>query len=150
MPWQWLQGHGLHQGRLLGGCLEVVDWLRGTPVWPSGQAMRGSILVLETSEEQPTPLAVTRNLRALAASGFFTECAGLLMGRPCTEDLPSMDSQDAAVLAFARDELRRPDMPVITRVDFGHTSPVFTIPLGVMASIDCDQQVFSIDEAATI
>ena len=30
--WKWLPGKGQHRGRLIGGCLDVIDWLRGTPV----------------------------------------------------------------------------------------------------------------------
>jgi muramoyltetrapeptide carboxypeptidase LdcA involved in peptidoglycan recycling len=30
--WKWLQGKGQHRGHLIGGCLEVMYWLRGTPV----------------------------------------------------------------------------------------------------------------------
>ena len=105
--------------------------------------------MLETSEEKPSPSAVTRMLRACAAAGMFTDAAALLMGRPCTDDLAQMEAQDAAILNFVREELRRPDLPVVTRLDFGHTSPVFTFPLGVMASLDCDAQVFRIDEAGT-
>ena len=36
--WRWLQGSGQHCGRLIGGCLDVLDWLRGTPVWPNPDA----------------------------------------------------------------------------------------------------------------
>ncbi|MDX5435750.1 MAG: hypothetical protein LPK03_01050 [Pontibacter sp.] len=32
-------------------------------------------------------------------------------------------------------------------MDFGHTDPVFTLPLGVTAEIDCDNQTFSISES---
>ncbi|MBV8728246.1 MAG: LD-carboxypeptidase, partial [Acidobacteriia bacterium] len=53
--WNWLQGSGKHRGTLMGGCLEVMDWLRGTPVWPSPADWRNSILFLETSEDQPSP-----------------------------------------------------------------------------------------------
>ena len=49
--WRWLQGSGQHRGKLIGGCLEVVDWLRGTPVWPEPSAWRNSIVFLETSED---------------------------------------------------------------------------------------------------
>ena len=28
--WRWLQGSGVAEGPLLGGCLEVLDWLRGS------------------------------------------------------------------------------------------------------------------------
>jgi muramoyltetrapeptide carboxypeptidase LdcA involved in peptidoglycan recycling len=49
--WRWLQGKGCHRGRLVGGCLEVVDWLRGTPIWPDQSVWRNSIVFLEISED---------------------------------------------------------------------------------------------------
>src|SRR6202050_4959558 len=45
--WKWLQGKGQHRGHLIGGCLEAIDWLRGTPVWPELPVWRDSILFLE-------------------------------------------------------------------------------------------------------
>jgi muramoyltetrapeptide carboxypeptidase LdcA involved in peptidoglycan recycling len=67
--WKWLQGKGQHRGRLIGGCLEAVDWLRGTPIWPERDQWRNSILFLETSEDRPSPTMVTYMLRAIAATG---------------------------------------------------------------------------------
>src|SRR4029453_11611912 len=49
--WQFLQGHDRTRGPLIGGCLEVLQWLRGTSVWPELSAFDGAILFLETSEE---------------------------------------------------------------------------------------------------
>jgi len=37
-------------------------------------------------------------------------------------------------------------LPVITRMDFGHTDPMFVLPYGVQAEIDCDAYVFTIIE----
>jgi muramoyltetrapeptide carboxypeptidase LdcA involved in peptidoglycan recycling len=31
--WRFLQGQGIRRGHLIGGCFEVLDWLRGTPFW---------------------------------------------------------------------------------------------------------------------
>ncbi|WP_394631503.1 hypothetical protein [Escherichia coli] len=39
---------------------------------------------------------------------------------------------------------------MITRMDFGHTDPMFVLPYGVEAEIDCDEQRFSITEGALI
>jgi muramoyltetrapeptide carboxypeptidase LdcA involved in peptidoglycan recycling len=61
------------------GCLEVLDWLRGTAWWPD---LEGVVLAIETSEEAPTPDAVQRFLRSLAAMGDLYRIAALLVGRP--------------------------------------------------------------------
>ena len=41
--WHWIQGNGIHRGRLMGGCIEVLDWLRGTDVWPRREAWKDAI-----------------------------------------------------------------------------------------------------------
>lgn len=53
--WRWVQGAGVHRGKLIGGYLEVVDWLRGSSVWPDASQWRDSILFLELSEEAIAP-----------------------------------------------------------------------------------------------
>lgn len=53
-----LEGAGKVEGQLLGGCIEVLDWLRGTEIWPCKDQWKDKILFLETSEEQPGARAV--------------------------------------------------------------------------------------------
>src|SRR5690606_23782408 len=121
-PWRWLQGEGFAEGPLIGGCLEVLDWLRGTPVFPPRDQWEGAVVFLETSEEAPSPEAVTRMLRALAAAGALERAAALLFGRPGGADLDPADfaAYDSALLKFVAEELGRPDMPIVTCMDFGH------------------------------
>ena len=38
------------------------------------------------------------------------------------------------------------DMPVLYGLNFGHTSPMFILPYGAMAEIDCERKSFSILE----
>lgn len=146
--WRWLQGSGQHRGRLIGGCLEAVDWLRGTPVWPDTEVWRNAILFLETSEDQPSPTVVTYMLRALGATGVLQAARGILYGRPYGEQ--SSFEQYDRVLLQVLDELGLQSLPVVTRMDFGHTDPKFVLPLGVEAEIDCDRQQFRLLEAPTI
>jgi muramoyltetrapeptide carboxypeptidase len=42
----------------------------------------------------------------------------------------------------------RYDFPIVTDMDFGHTSPQMTLPVGGWASIDVAQQRFSLVQAA--
>lgn len=147
--WKWLQGSGLHSGRLIGGCLEVVDWLRGTAVWPEPAVWRNSILFLEVSEDQPSPTSVTYMLRSLAATGAINgEVRGILFGRPYGDE-SSFGAYDDALLRVLS-ELRLTSIPVITRMDFGHTDPKLTLPLGVAAEIDCDARQIRLTEPATL
>jgi len=138
----------VHRGHLLGGCIEVLDWLRGTPVWPGLEAWQGAILFIETSEEAPPALEVLRTLRTFTAMGMTQGLAGIIFGRPGGETpIDKFHEYDEAILQAAA-EADRPDLPIVTHMDFGHTDPLFILPYGVQAEIDCDSRRFSILESA--
>jgi muramoyltetrapeptide carboxypeptidase LdcA involved in peptidoglycan recycling len=67
--WRFLQGAGKVQGHLIGGCVEVLQMLRGTPAWPAAASFDDAILFLETSEEGAAPQYVTGELRSYARMG---------------------------------------------------------------------------------
>jgi muramoyltetrapeptide carboxypeptidase LdcA involved in peptidoglycan recycling len=145
--WKFLQGKGIHRGHLIGGCLEVFDWARGTEIFP--EDWQDAILFLETSEEAPPPDMVARTLRVFAAMGILRQLSGILFGRPGGEILPDkFDEYDQAILQVANQEEGLSDLPIITNMDFGHTSPMFVLPYGVMAEINCENKRFSILENA--
>jgi muramoyltetrapeptide carboxypeptidase LdcA involved in peptidoglycan recycling len=136
--WRWLQGEGARSGPLMGGCMEVLDFLRGTLAWPAH--WDGAILFLEISEEMPAPAVLTRSLRSLAAVGILAKLNGILFGRT----FDNFDAYDQAILRVVRDEEGLGDLPVVTRMDFGHTDPMMVLPYGVRAEIDCVNRRFAI------
>ena len=145
--WQWLRGRGQHRGHLIGGCLDVIDWLRGTSVWPDQSVWRNSVVFLETSEDAPSASAVVRMLRALAATGALREIRGILLGRPYGDEA-KFGEYDGALLQVTS-ELKLDSLPLVTRMDFGHTDPKFVVPYGVEVEIDCDRQKIRLLESAT-
>jgi muramoyltetrapeptide carboxypeptidase LdcA involved in peptidoglycan recycling len=143
--WKFLQGSGVHRGHLIGGCIEVFDWARGTELFPT--QWQNAILFFETSEDAPPPDFVKYTLRVYAAMGILSQLSGILFGRPY-DNGDKFAEYDQAILQIVRDEEGLTELPIITNMDFGHTSPMFVIPYGVQAEIDCDQQKFSILENA--
>ena len=122
------------EGRLFGGCVEVLDWVRGTPCFPSADELEGAMLFLETSEEAPPPSQLARFMRSLAAMDVLPRLAGILLGRPGGEVSP------AALLSYADtlchtvcEEYGLRELPIVSNLDFGHTDPMLVLPLGVRA-----------------
>lgn len=145
--WRFLQGNGIHRGHLIGGCIEVFDWTRGTEIFP--EDWQDAILFLETSEEAPPPELVARTLRVYAAMGILSRLAGILFGRPGGDvPLEKFEDYDNAILQVVNHEEGLTDLPVMTHMDFGHTSPMFVLPYGLQAEIDCETDRFSILENA--
>ena len=142
---RWLQGASPVDGPLLPACIEVLDWLRGTPWWPD---LDGAVLAIETSEEQPSPDAVRRMLRPIAARGDMSRIRAILLGRPGGHLLDPDDhvSYDEAVLSVVRDEAGHSDMPIVAGLDFGHTDPPWTLPVGVNCRVDPTTRTISFTE----
>jgi len=149
--WRFLQGTGVRRGHLVGGCMEVLDWLRGTEVWPGPDQWQDAILFLETSEGAPPPTAVVRYLRTLAAQGILRRLSGILFGRPGGPVPPEHFAEyDAALLQVAAEEEGLTELPIVTRMDFGHTDPMMVLPYGLTAEIDCAAGRFAIVEGAVL
>ena len=138
-----LQGQGQASGRLIGGCLEVLEMLKATPWWPAPEVWDGAMLFLETSEEAPSAHLVKRWIRNYGSQGILQRAGGLLLGRAANMDAEGRRAQEAAVLS-ALAEWGLTDLPVIGDLDIGHTDPIVTLPYGAEAVIDCETGVVTV------
>ncbi len=83
--------------------------------------------------------------------GVFDRINGVLFGRPGgTMDPTRFVEFDDVLTEVIAGEFGRPDLPIVTQMDFGHTDPMFVIPYGVMAELDCSRNKFSILESAVV
>ena len=146
LPWTFIQGQTAVTGRLLGGCTEALPVINGTSLWPSGDTWDGAILFLENFGEATSPDVLLKTLRNWGAQGLLGRLNGILFGRPNSVPAERFGQYDEVLIKAAR-EYGRPDLPVITRMDFGHTDPTFVIPYGARARIDPGKKTFSIEEA---
>lgn len=138
---------GKGRGPLVGGNLSLIAATMGTPFEID---TRGRILFVEDVDEQP--YSVDRMLTQLRLAGKLDAAAGIIFGecnacRP-REFQPSFESTFSfgEVLDNILGGLK---VPVLSGLTIGHTEDQLTLPLGVMASLDADQQKFSVDEAGT-
>ena len=138
--WTWLR-EGQAEGRLIGGCLESLQHLRGTRWWPDFQ---DAILFLETSEEQPSLAKVDGMLSDYENMGVFDTIRGMVVARPygyAEEDRHGLH-------AVIRERTARWGFPVLADIDAGHTSPILTLPIGCLTRLDSSRDVLEIAEAA--
>ncbi|PIE47863.1 MAG: LD-carboxypeptidase [Flavobacteriales bacterium] len=146
--WKFLQGSETVTGELLGGCLEVLEVLKDTPLWVQPEDWKGKILFLEPSESMMPPYYFKSILRNYAASGILKNIKGLIMGRPYHNQY--VNEYENILKQVIIDEEQLTHLPMITQMDFGHTCPTFTLPYGIKASIDPKRQSFSIIENALV
>lgn len=55
-----------------------------------------------------------------------------------------MSELDKKIISFFVDELQRPDIVIISQMDFGHTYPQHIIPYGRVMTINCDERKISV------
>ena len=83
--------------------------------------------------------------------GILEGLGGILLGRPGGGvDPDTFREYEDAVCQTVREEYGLKDLPIVTNMDFGHTDPMFVIPIGMKVRIDSAKQEISIDEAAVI
>lgn len=133
--YELLQGSGIVQGALLGGCVDVLPMIIGTNIWPDKEQWKNSILFLETSEEYPTPATLKYILRGLAAQGIIENINGIIFGKP--KDEKYYQEYKEVLLQVIKNEVNRPSLPILYNVNMGHTSPICILPYGITAEIDC-------------
>jgi muramoyltetrapeptide carboxypeptidase LdcA involved in peptidoglycan recycling len=134
--WRWIK-KGAGKGKLVGGCLESLQHLRGTDYWPDWS---GTIFFWETSSQKPSPAFVDSILADYENMGIFRKISGMLVGRSVC--YTSDEKQQLEYLILNR--LEKYGFPIITDLDFGHTTPQITIPLGCTAYINSENFEFSI------
>ena len=120
-------------GRLIGGCLETVSVLAGTPygdvvAFAEQHAPEGLLLYVEASEH--AALDVARDLWRLRLSGWFDRANALVVGRTRAPDSAGFAQQDAVVSALAG-----LDVPVVLDVDCGHVPPHLSLVNGALAEL---------------
>ena len=145
--YQVLQGEGAVQGHLIGGCLEVLEMVKGTALWPQMDAFSGALLFLETSEDMPTPEYVLYALRSYGAMGMLQTINGLLFSKPYQgryfAEYPAMIKKALAEFGLSR-------LPVFYNMSFGHNEPMCVLPYGAYAEIDCERGTFAILESGVL
>lgn len=113
---------GQAAGRLVGGNLCTLNLLQGTAYWPTPD---GAILAVE-DDELSDPSTFARDLTSLLQQPDAAGIRGMIIGRfqrvsEVTRDLLEEIVARQPVLA---------GLPVLGNVDFGHTNPLATLPIG--------------------
>lgn len=145
--YELLQGRGVAEGELLGGCIDVFPELIGTPIWPEPEEWRGKLLFIETSEVDLPEHYLLWYLRGLAAQGIFDRVCGVIVGKPARRSKYEPYKEVwRKVVGF---EAGRPELPILYNVNFGHAEPIGVLPIGARCRLDAERKTLTLLEPAT-
>lgn len=126
---------GTAQGNLIGGNLSTFALLQGTKYMPSD--FDDIILFVEDASESSENIFI-RQLNGVLMQDFANKIRAVLVGRFQKETNPNIST------IYQTIKNRLPNVPVIMDLDFGHTTPLLTIPTGAWCEINATDNEFEI------
>lgn len=133
-PNQWLTiQSGSATGRLIGGNLNTINAVMGSPYMP--EIREGDILYLEDTEKWAAH--AERYLSMLNICGVFDRVGGIILGKHRQYDDQGTGRTQADILLEILDGRK---VPILADVDCGHTIPMLTLPTGGKVRLDADKR----------
>ena len=134
--WEVLGGGSVDvTGRLIGGCIETIAHLAGTPygdvqAW-AARLDEPTIVYLEACEDHAVDIC--RYLHGMRLAGWFDRAAAVLVGRTDAPDHPQLTQRGAVV-----DALGRLGLPIVLDLEIGHVPPHLPLVNGALARVVVD------------
>ncbi|MEV3819489.1 S66 family peptidase [Aeromonas dhakensis] len=132
-------GTGRVRGRLIGGNLNTMAGIWGSPYMPAIE--RGDILLLEDSLKSAE--TVERSFAHLKLCGVFDRIGALVLGK---HELFDSQGSGRRPLDILLEVVGEPTFPILAEYDCAHTHPMLTLPLGIEAELDLDAQRLTLCE----
>lgn len=125
-PGYYMLNQGQATGTLIGSNLITLHSLLGSPYFPS---LKGSIIFMEEDEEESV-FSFNRNLTSITLQPDFSDVRGIVFGRFQPESSITLE----VLQTIVRNNPRLQQLPIIGGLDFGHTTPRLTLPIGGQVS----------------
>ncbi|MGA8164984.1 MAG: S66 peptidase family protein [Waddliaceae bacterium] len=119
---------GEAEGTIVGGNLGTLLLLKGTSYMPS---LKNTVLFIEDAESGARGVEFDRNVQSFIDLPDFSGVKGIVIGR--FEKTSDLDSQ--TIETIIRHKPALDTIPVVYDADFGHTTPIFTFPIGGKARL---------------
>lgn len=134
----WILQEGEVSGTIIGANLCTFNLLHGTEYMPS---LEGSILFLEDDYETHSK-TFDRDLQSILHQPGFSGVRGIVIGRfeshAANAAMQPITRELLTEIVRSKRELR--GLPVIANVDFGHTHPMITFPIGGRVEVKAGEE----------
>lgn len=124
----WVINEGRAKGVIIGGNQCTLNLLHGTEFMPD---INGGILFLEDDYEAHVA-TIDRDLQSIIHQPNFPGVQGIVIGR--FQKKTGMTKDLLTKIIKSKRELK--NLPVIANVDFGHTTPMMTLPIGGILDLE--------------
>lgn len=137
-----LISNGKASGTLLGGNLSLIVALAGSRYLPS---FKNSILFIEEIEEET--YRFDRMLNHLRLANILHDTNGVILGELTDVKTSDTTKPFLTVEQVVNDFLSGLKKPVVSGLVYGHISKKLTIPIGIRATLDATNGIFTFEES---
>lgn len=146
-----LQGSNEFSGKIIGGCLESMSEMISSlsndmskicakyKIFPEKDSFKEKILLVETSEEKPTPENFRQMLMNLKNRGIFEVINGIIFGKPIDEKY--YHEYKKILIEVVNDK----NLPILYNFNIGHACPRCIIPFNVQTHVDAKRQIVTFE-----
>lgn len=134
------------KGRLLGGCIDVIRHLIGTPFGNlrhfQEQMINNEPILWYLENCELNTVDVRRSLVQMKLAGWFENCSGIMFGRsPANRPVENYTAED--IYAELSEELQ---VPIVYDIDCGHIPPQITLINGAYSEVDVTDGVGTVKQ----
>lgn len=130
----WLVlNEGEAKGTIIGGNLGTLGLLFGTKYMPRPE---GDIVLFIEEDSEDKDVGFDRHLQSLLHQSWAKQIRAIIVGRY----EKASGTTDEKLIAMLRSKKELRGIPIIANVDFGHTTPLTTFPIGGEAHIRAGSQ----------
>lgn len=138
--WQSIgQGKINLEGRFLGGCVDVIHHLIGTPYGNvkkfKEQFINNEKVIWYLENCELSPADFRRSLVQMKYAGWFDNCSGILFGRTPV----NYDTKGYTIKDVYQDIYNELEIPVIYDIDCGHQPPQITFINGAYGIVEFEE-----------
>jgi len=133
---------GTAEGRLLGGNLNTLQGIFGSPYMPD--IKEGDMLYL--GKNRGYPESIERSISMLEISGVLQRISGLILGKCADYNAGGLNKSFWEVVM---ETVGKYSFPILAEFDCAHTRPMLTLPIGCRVRLNAGKKMVELLENAT-
>jgi muramoyltetrapeptide carboxypeptidase LdcA involved in peptidoglycan recycling len=119
----------------------------GTSIELKADDFKNKIFFVEDIVEYVSPEQFGEFFGWLGTIGALENLKGIIIGKFTT--YKDTGNYNNSMLSVINGQYDLNNLPILANMNFGHTSPIFILPFGALAEINCDNKTIKFLESAT-
>lgn len=146
--YQRVQCSGVVRGKLFGGHGTLMEYEEGCGIILKKADFENSIFFYEDIPEVCDPQYISEFFDWLGCNGYLQVINGIIIGKMRSPE--SFEPFAEEIRKIVTDKYNLPSLPIMSELNFGHSSPICVLPYGAKAELDIDNLKLTVLESGVL